>query len=334
MLAQGVFAEIRRNAVGLGFLLGLGAFACRSPADATKQPPPPAAQPAAKVQLPGVDTSELTDREVRQWSEYVSELLAPCADQPVSIAQCVTEKRSCNTCQPAAEFLVQRVRRGDTRSQAEGAFRSRFSPEAVRSIEIGSSPTRGATSASVTIVEWADFECPFCGLVVPFLDKVAEKYPNDVKMVFKNYPLSSHEHSDKAARAAVAAGKQGKFWEFEHLLFASQKTGMDETNLLKMARSLNLEIKAFDADRASEETADSVAADRKQADALGLKGTPMIYINGRLFELANFDIREDLEPWIQLEIALKTGATAQAKPAAARAPSAGMPAAATAEGKH
>lgn len=306
MSAQGFFAVLRRSNILLG-AFALCLFACRSPADSTKQPPPPTEQPVAKVVLPGVDTSELTEREVRQWSEYVSELLAPCADQPVSIAQCVTEKRNCNTCVPAAEFLVGRVRRGDTRSQAEGAFRTRFSPEAVQSIEVGDSPSKGAASASVTIVEWADFECPFCGLAVPFLDQMAEKYPGQVKMVFKNYPLSSHEHSDKAARAAVAAGKQGKFWEFEHLLFAGQKEGLDETNLLKMARSLNLDIKAFDKDRASEAVADSVANDRKQADALGLKGTPMIYINGRLFELANFDIREDLDPWIRLEIALKTG---------------------------
>lgn len=315
MLGRGIWVSFRRATPVLWLcsaVLGAGLTACRSPADSTKQPPP-VEEPAALVTLAEVDTSALTDREVRQWSEYVGELLAPCADQPVSIAQCVTEKRQCNTCLPAAEFLVQRVRRGDTRAQAEAAFRTRFSPEALKSIDLGDSPTRGAKSPTVTIVEWADFECPFCGIAVPELDKLAGKFPNDVKMVFKNYPLSSHEHSEKAARAAVAAGKQGKFWELEHLLFAGQKQGLDETNLLKMARSLDLDMKVFNSDRASEAVADSVASDRKQADALGLRGTPMIYINGRHFSLSNFDIREDLEPWIRLEIALKTGAAAAGK---------------------
>src|SRR5688572_23848517 len=91
--------------------LMLGTAACRAPADATKEPPP-TQEAHAPVELPGVDVSALTDAERDKWSSYVSELLAPCSDQPVSVAQCVKEARACDACLPAAKFLVQRVRRG------------------------------------------------------------------------------------------------------------------------------------------------------------------------------------------------------------------------------
>jgi hypothetical protein len=308
----------------------LGGVACRSPADSPKEPPPPEEERAAPAQLPGVDTSALTPRELGKWREYVSELLAPCPDQPVSIAQCVTESRACSACLPAAKFLVERVRRGDARAQAEAAFRARFSPEAVKSIDLGGSPAKGASSPVVTVVEWADFECPFCGVAAPVLKALVERYPSEVQLVFKNYPLSAHEHSEGAARAGVAAFHQGKFWQLNQAMFESQKAGLDDATLLKLARDQGLDMKAFEADRASEATADAVARDRKQADELGLEGTPMIYINGRHFSLDHFDLRQDLQPWIDLEIALNSsgrpgaaGGSAGAGSAALAVPGAG-----------
>lgn len=306
-------APLARALLAAGALLG--GVACRSPADAPKEPPPPEEERAAAsaAPLPGVDTSALTPRELSKWREYVSELLAPCPDQPVSIAQCVTESRACGACLPAAKFLVERVRRGDARAQAEAAFRARFSPEAVKSIDLSGSPAKGAASPVVTLVEWADFECPFCGVAAPVLAALVERYPNEVKVVFKNYPLSAHEHSEGAARAGMAAFRQGKFWQLNQAMFESQKAGLDDSTLLKLARAQGLDMKAFETDRSSEATADAVARDRKQADELGLEGTPMIYINGRHFSLDHFDLRQDLQPWIDLEIALNSSG----RPAAA-----------------
>jgi protein-disulfide isomerase len=321
--------ECRRpsSAWVVGVVVSLAGLACRSPAESPKEPPPaveesPAAAAPAAVQLPGVDTSALTPRELGKWREYVTELLAPCSDQPVSIAQCVTESRSCAGCVPAAKFLVERVRRGDTRTQAEEAFRARFSPDTIKSIDLAGSPAKGAKNPVVTIVEWADFECPHCAATAPLLRQLVEKYSDQVQLVFKHYPLSGHEHSDEAARAAVAAQQQGKFWPLQQSLFESQRTGLDDTKLLELARGAGLDMKTFETDRASEMTADVVARDRKQADELGLTGTPMIYINGRYFALEHFDVRQDLDPWVELEIAMLTGNSphAQVKPAAAAQP--------------
>lgn len=293
-------------------MASFGAAACRSPADSPKEPPPvEEATTPTPVTLAGVDTASLTPRELTKWNEYVGELLAPCSDQPVSIAQCVSESRDCSACLPAAKFLVERVRRGDARAQAETAFRARFSPDSVKTIDISGSPSKGAAHPSVTVVEWADFECPFCAVAAPLLKTLVDKYSDQVQLVFKHYPLSAHQHSENAARAAVAAQKQGKFWPLSYAMFESQKAGLDEPNIMKLARDAGLDMKGFESDIAAEATADSVARDRKQADDLGLEGTPMIYINGRYFSLEHFDLRQDLEPWVALEIELVTGKPAK-----------------------
>jgi protein-disulfide isomerase len=187
------------------------------------------------------------------------------------------------------------------------AYRIRFSPDEVKAVDIGDSPSLGPADAPVTIVEWADFECPFCGAAAPVLDKVVRRYPGNVRLVFKCYPLSSHEHAEIAARAAVAAGRQNKFWEMHHALFEHQAEGLDRDTIERLATDIGLDMKQFKTDIESEATADAVMADRKQAEALGLRGTPMIYINGRPFELEIFSLVEDLDPWIQLDVRERTG---------------------------
>jgi protein-disulfide isomerase len=286
---------------------------CRSPGEAGRGPSA-SSEPAASVDLPGIDTSSMTAREKHEWSGYVSELLAPCPDQPVSIAQCVREKRACNMCLPAAKFLEQRVQRGNARSQIEAAFRTRFAPDQVKHIELDDSPAKGPVDAPVTIVEWADFECPFCGRAAPLLDKIFAEYPGKIHFVYKNYPLSIHEHSEIAARAAMAARKQGKFWQMHDALFKNQATGLDKATILRLAQQVGLNMKQFQADWDSESVADAVLRDRKQGDKLGLDGTPLIYIDGRHFNLDEFDIGQDLESWVKLEVQIKTGKAVEPAP--------------------
>ena len=175
------------------------------------------------------DTSTLTPREQKEWSTYVSELLAPCADQPVSLAQCIKESRPCSLCLPAAKFLMLRVTRGGTRSQVETAFRMRFASDQVKTVEPGcDAPSKGSKDAPGRDRRIpADFSMPVLRACPARAEiKLVEQYPENVRLVFKNYPLSSHEHSEIAARAAVAAGKQGKFWEMHDTLFEKpQQTG-------------------------------------------------------------------------------------------------------------
>jgi thiol-disulfide isomerase/thioredoxin len=239
----------------------------------------------------------------------------------------VKESRKCAKCLPAARLLLKQVRAGKSRSQAEEAFFARFSSDRIKSIDVVDSPSRGPSSAPVTIVEWADFECPHCRHAAPLLEKLVDEHPGKVRLVYKFFPLPAHVHGESAARAAVAAMKQGKFWEMHHTLFEHQEA-MEPRDIEKYAKEIGLDFTKWKTDWESEATADRVSRDRKQGDVVAVSGTPTVYINGREYDLAKFDMNDDLEDWISLEIELTTGAAsagaAIAKPdppAASGAPS-------------
>lgn len=309
------------TAIGLIALSSSKLTTCRSPGegggDTSNQ-----ARPEQTVELAGVDTSALTARERSDWSSHVSELLSPCRDQPVSVAHCVKERRPCRACLPAASFLLEEVRRGRTRSQVEASFKARFSADAVKNVELGNAPSKGAPNAPIVVVEFADFECPGCGLMRPVLDQLVEKQPNNVRLYFKHFPLSAHPNAEKAARAAIAAQNQGKFWEMHAQLFDNQ-TQLDLANVEKLAEKVGLDMARFRKDRDSEATAEAVARDRKQGEMLDLKSTPTIFINGRHFQPGP-DVEQDLEAWIKLELELlgQPAAPRNAPPAASASPAA------------
>lgn len=296
---------------GVASLLGSKLTTCRSPGEGGAEPSPVKAEPVAAT-LKGVDTSALTAREKSEWSGYVNEFLAPCADQPVSLAQCVNEARPCKACVPAARYLIEQTRRGRVRAQVEASYRARFAPEAVKQLSLEGSPTKGPSNAPVVIAEWADFECPACASARTLVDELVKRYPNDVRVVFKHFPLSMHPNAEKAARAAVAAQRQGKFWELHGALFDNQDK-LDPAKIEQLAKGVGLEMPRFAQDRDSESTADFVARDRKQGEALELKSTPSLFINGRLFPPTP-DFAEELEEWVKLEIELAGGTRPASSP--------------------
>jgi len=264
------------------------------------------------VVLKGVDTSSLTARERADWSGAVSELLSPCADQPVSIEQCVNESRACPACEPAARYLLEQVTRGRTRAQVDSAYRARFAADLVKSIDLGDSPIKGAPNAAVTIVEFADFECPACADKRPLLDKLVEQHAGKLRLVFKNYPLSMHQNAEKAARAGIAAHRQGKFWQMHAAMFENQ-ADLSLGSVEKLAQKAGLDLARFRQDRDSEVTADAVTRDRKQGEALAIDSTPSLFINGRKFP-ASAEFDRDLEEWLELEFALTQGKAAKSAP--------------------
>ncbi len=142
-------------------------------------------------------------------------------------------------------------------------------------------PARGPSSAPVTIVEFSDFECPFCGRFEPVLQRVLAKYPTQVRLIYRNYPLPQlHPQAQKAAEAALCAQQQGKFWDMHDLLFAEQKSLAIE-DLKDKAQRIGLERAAFDECLDSGKMRDAVAVDVEAGDALGIQGTPASFENGR-----------------------------------------------------
>jgi protein-disulfide isomerase len=147
-------------------------------------------------------------------------------------------------------------------------------------VDVGNSPAKGPKTAAVTIVEFSDFECPFCSRVVPTLHKIMEEYKGKVRVAFKQYPLPFHKSAGPAAEAAMAAHAQGKFWEMHDKLFENNKA-LDAPSLEKYAQEIGLNVAKFKADMESRRYESAVKADVEYGKTLGQFGTPTFFINGR-----------------------------------------------------
>ena len=253
--------------------------------------------PVRDVDLPGVDTHDFTPRERHEFSEYVSELPAPCPSIAVPIAECVIGKRPCGACATAAAAIAKAVRNGMTSEQVHSLYKERFDVASARSIPLDGSPSRGPEGAPVVLVEFADFECPFCQKLSTELDQMWESRKDRLRFVFKFLPLSMHHHGEIAARAAIAAQMQGKFWEMHRQLFANGQH-LEEDDLVGYGRAIGLDIDRFRADMASVRATERIEADRKLADSLGVKGTPTLFVDGHECDLRGNDIGE----WIDAEL--------------------------------
>ncbi len=141
-------------------------------------------------------------------------------------------------------------------------------------------PELGPAGAPVTIVEFSDFQCPFCRRAEPSLNEVRQKYGDKVRLVYLDFPLSMHPHSMDAAMGARCAADQGKFWPFHDLLFADQSK-LAPDDLKADAKKLGLDTAKFDACLDQAKYRGEISADLAQGQALGVDGTPAFFINGR-----------------------------------------------------
>jgi protein-disulfide isomerase len=287
-----------RIALQLACLLALvvavgGWSSCRDSSASVPEPQSSAQVAEVKdVVLPGIDTSAMTPRERHEFSSLVSDLLAPCPNVPVSIAQCVQEKRACSACMQAAKSIAHAVREGASEEQIQTAFKARFDPSGLKVIPLAGSPSKGADDAKVTIVEFADFECPHCRAAVPMIDAVLAAHADKVRIVYKFVALPLHVRAEPAARAAWAAGQQGKFWEMEHLLFERQDH-LEQGDLERYAHILKLDVARWKVDMESPAAKDRIAEDHRLEEDLKLKGTPTLYVNGRELDIEADEILEE-----------------------------------------
>ncbi|MBE9206011.1 DsbA family protein [Nostoc sp. LEGE 06077] len=142
---------------------------------------------------------------------------------------------------------------------------------------IGNSPTTGAAKSKTVLVEFSDFQCPYCAEVHKTLKSVVDKHKDNLTLVYKNFPLTGvHAEALPAAQAAWAAQQQGKFWEYHDALFENQKQ-LGETLYVDVAKKLNLNLVKFESDRKLAKKA--IEKDLKLAEELGIAGTPFLVIN-------------------------------------------------------
>ncbi|MHA7838847.1 MAG: DsbA family protein [bacterium] len=147
-------------------------------------------------------------------------------------------------------------------------------------VEVGEAPVRGEAEAAVTIVEWSDFQCPFCSRAGPTLAQIEQEYGDDVRIVFKHLPLSIHPQAEAAHAAAEAAHRQGRFWQMHDRIFANQRD-LSPSTLERYAREIGLDMERYARDLESDAIRERIEADKAQARELGVTGTPAFFINGR-----------------------------------------------------
>jgi protein-disulfide isomerase len=158
-------------------------------------------------------------------------------------------------------------------------------------VAVGEAPVRGDAEAPITIVEWSDFQCPFCVRAAPTLAQIQKEYGSKVRIVFKHLPLSIHAKAPAAHAAAEAAHRQGKFWEMHDKIFENQRD-LAATTLERYARELGLDVERYQRDIESVAVKKRIDDDMQQARDLSVTGTPAFFINGRFLSgaqpFANF----------------------------------------------
>ena len=156
-------------------------------------------------------------------------------------------------------------------------------PRMMVNVEAGDAPLFGKKDAPISIVEFSDFQCPFCARGAETVTQIKKKYGNKVKIAFKNFPLPMHKDAKPAAEAALCVHDQNadKFWTFHDLMFKNQEK-LDKAGLEKLAKDAGVDVKKFNDCVASKKFADQVQKDSEYGEKIGVKSTPTFFINGQV----------------------------------------------------
>jgi protein-disulfide isomerase len=249
---------------------------------------------------PGVDLSKLDDFGKKVFFRIANSESSVCGQAQSLLASAKDPKGSCRRSIAALRYVARLVEQGFTDSEVAEALAKRYRPITPVKLDVSEAPVKGNPSAKITLVEFADYECPHCKRFQPVLRQIIDEFHDSVKLYFKHYPLPQHTNARLAAEAAVAAQKQGKFWQFQDRLWDKQDE-LTPAEIEKVAKETGLDVAKFRQDLASEAVKNRVQKDRADGAAAGLQATPTLYINGR--EYTDARDTDSLREWIKDEIA-------------------------------
>ena len=237
--------------------------------------------------LGNVDLSELTPVQRKAVLKLLREQDCTC-QCGMKAAECIMKDPNCSYSRNLARIAIQGVK--DGKSLLEISKLMDASPKAHRpkmledpvSIPVAGSPVRGPADARITLIEFSDFECPYCSAAVKEVDAVMAAYPKDIRLIYKQFPLETHPHAQMAAEASLAANEQGKFWEMYEILFKNFRR-LSAQNILAFAQELGLDMNKFKADVESEKFKAVIDKDLADGEKAGVYGTPAFYINGQQY---------------------------------------------------
>jgi protein-disulfide isomerase len=244
----------------------------------------------AATTLPGVDLAGLPAGKTASALRLLRDYDCTCGCG-MKVAQCRVEDPACTYSKSLASTIVNALRAGrkDAAALAEAkASKYGKAPTPPKLLDdpvpvaTAGSPSLGPENAAITLVEFSDFQCPFCYKAAAELAATLKAFPTQVRLVFREYPLESHSQAALAAAAAIAAHRQGKFWQLHDALFANRQN-LSKPAITAMASKLGLDMKRFEADWSSKETAAVIARDVQDGDRAGVEGTPTVFINGKRY---------------------------------------------------
>ena len=230
---------------------------------------------------PGMNFGALSPAERITFVDIAKAEVCPCPDAAESLHECLQDtKTACNLARQVANVAAMEIRKGHNETDIINKI-AQFAENARKQHDfvLEGVPHKGPEEAPVTIVEFADFECPHCKMASGVMDVIAKKYGDQVAVYFKQFPLRSHGNAELAARAALAAHEQGKFWQMHDLIFKNQRS-LSPEKIQTFARRLGMNVGKFKQDLQSQEIAAKVARDRQEGDRAGITGTPAVFING------------------------------------------------------
>ena len=244
--------------------------------------------------LPDVDTKDLDTEETDLLLQILKAQFDPCG-KPVSLFDSV-KAQGCAVATRLANFAVGQIQRGLSKKQVIRALLKEQKRLTTRhKFDLTGRPFSGPKGAKVTVVEFFDFECPHCRLVAEKTNTLLKKLDN-VKLVYKQYPLQFHPNARIAAIQGIAGHMQGK-WSFLHDEFFKNQSSLSEAKIAEIVGKAGLDKKKFEADLKSAERI--VNADRAEGDAAEIDGTPTFFVNGRMVDF------EELEAAIAAELKKK-----------------------------
>jgi protein-disulfide isomerase len=260
----------------------------------------PVAAPAAEDNTPppGIDLSPLDEFERKVFFRVLNREPSACG-KAHSLMFSLKNDQACRKSFYAARYVVKLVDSGYTDSEVSERLQKRFRSGARRNIDVSEAPMKGSVGARVTLIEFADYECPHCKRLQPVMRQAVDEFKNEVRVYFKHYPLPSHPNARLAAEAAVAAQKQGKFWPYNDGVWAHAE-GLTPAVLEQIAKDVGLDVEKWRKDVDSDDVRMRVQKDRSDGEALSISATPTIYLNGREYTDAR-DI-DSLKDWINEEL--------------------------------
>lgn len=243
----------------------------------------------------GVNLQALGEAQREVFFTLINQEPSACA-KPHSLATSLRDDPDCRDSLLVAQVIADRLGAGMSPAAIKSQLDGILAALTPKTIDLEGRPSFGNPSAPVTVVVFADFECPRCKAEAPELREEVKERRGQARLVFKHFPLSNHPRAEPAAIAVEAAHQQGKFWEMHDLVFANQ-TQLEDGDLERYAKQIpELDFAKWQADLAAPATSAAVSRDRSDGKSLAISGTPAVFVDGRQITPALWD--GELSAWI------------------------------------